>query len=421
MEKQNKKLLPSEQAFINYLSEFPEGARMLNSLKTDSTKILYGKAVKFLCEFLGKNPTQIVQEYQRDIKENLYEASDKWERIFKDFSGYLGKLGYESATVALYFTGAKNLVNTNVPRRMAIAAKTPSATSRTIAGVSFEVLKEIWAIANVRERAILAFLKDSGMSRGDVLPLNIGVLENFDKGDEFIHLQVFRGKEKVEYETFIGPNAVEALRAYFTLRRSRGENLTAQSPLFATEEKPIERLTEKGLSTMFTRLTLRSGKRISSHRLRKFFETYMALVVRSPVILKLWMGHKIAKGRDVESRYIIPPTPEQSKLYQESYHNIDLIGGTLEQRAREAAKAEFEKMLMEGRVPEAREYAHTHNIRYYKRKGKAKSEKSDCPDGKNCGEENFKQIREDELLGCLQQGWEIVHRLSDGQLIVKNT
>jgi integrase len=409
-----KKLTPAEKAQVDYVMQYAEGRHMLEKVATKiNTRLCYAKGVKFLCDFLQKTPTAIVQEYQGDVKANSYEAYDKWERIYDDFATYLAKeKNFGSASVAVYHSGAKNLINTNVPRSVRLAAKAPSKVSRTIAGVTFADLKQIFNIADVRERAIIAFLKDSGMSKADVLPLNLEILENFDRGDEFIRLSVFREKEGVEYETFIGPNAVEALKAYFALRRSRGENLTPKSPLFAVVRKPFIRMEDTTVSTLFTRLTQKSGKIVTTHRLRKFFETYMALTVRHPIILKYWMGHRIGKSRDIEARYIIPPTPEQLKLYQESYRNIDLTGGTLEERAKQAAKEQFEKML----TPEQKEVIAKSGLKLMRKKGSEPKDAEKCEDG-HC--ENFEQISEAELLQHLRDGWTIVKELSSGEVIVR--
>jgi site-specific recombinase XerC len=409
------KLTPSARRDIDFLKQFAEGAYMLNSLKKITTKVPYAKGAFYLSEFLGKTPSAIVQEYKSDAHGNLYECLDKWEKVFRDFATFLENKNFSSATVALYYAGAKALINTNVPRRMSVQAKSPVAISRTIPGVSFDDLKEIFAICSVRERAIITFLKDSGMSRADALILNLENLENFERGDQFIHLSVFRGKESVEYGPFIGPNAVEALRAYFALRRSRGENLTAKSPLFTTEEKPLVRLNLVSINNVFLRITQKAGKRISTHRLRKFFETYMALSVRHPIILKFWMGHKVSKGRDIESRYIIPPIPEQLALYKESYHNIDLTGGSLEERAKAVVKAEFERML----TPEAKAFAEHHDIRYQHRRGKPKA-KENCENGEHCGE-NFAQVQETELLQHLKDGWKIAYKLENGEVIIQRS
>lgn len=406
------KLSPSKKKLIDFCEAYPECKMMLaKSAKAEGTKVHYSNGVKQFSEFIGKTPTEIVNEYKVDVQKSMYQAFDKWEIIFENFKVKLSE-HYEASSVNSLLCGAKNLINCNVPRSARIQVKSPEVFSRSIPPITIDDLKEVYAMSTARERAIIAFLKDSGMSREDALRVNKGGLEGYEKGEQYVHLNVFRGKEKVEYETFIGPNAVEALKAYFTLRQKRGETLTPETPLFASEEKPYGRLDVKSVSTIFVRLSIKTGKTISTHRLRKFFETYMALTVRHPIVLKYWMGHKIGHGRDIEARYIIPPTPEQLKLYQESYRNIDLTGGTLEERAKQAAREEFEKML----TPEQREFVQKHGMRFQRRRKADLKESEDCENGEHCQ----RVVGEAELASLLSEGWHASLVLPSGKIVVSH-
>jgi integrase len=408
-----RKLVPYEKEFVEFTEASQSGRHMLDKVaKSTNTKIAYSKACKYLSDFLKKGLDEILAEYQKDVQENSYRAFDKWESIFDDFAIYLEKsLHLSSSSVSVFHAGGKALINSSVPRSMRLQAKSPSVTSRTIACVTMDELKQIYSIVGVRERAIIAFLKDSGMSRGDALTLNIGDLEGFDKGEQYIHLNVFRGKEHIEYETFAGPNSVEAFRAYFTRREKNGETLTKDSPLFVTTRRPFRRIDENALNSIFEKVRKDTGKVVSSHRLRKFFETYMALVVRHPIVLKYWMGHKVGKGRDIEARYIIPPAPEQLALYKESYRNIDLTGGTLEERARQAAREQFESML----TLEQREFARSRNIRFSEKKKHKSKKESPCKDGDHCQ----RVASEAELPELLAQGWHASIVLPSGKIVVE--
>jgi integrase len=394
--------------------------------KAVSTKLQYSKASLFLSEFLSKPIDELVGEYVSDVKANLYEAANKWEETFQEFTTWLENKKYKSASVAVYHAGAKSLINANVPRSMRLQAETPEAISRSIPGVTIEDLREIYAMCDDRERAFIAILKDSGISADDALRLNYGDVKGFDS-EQFVHINVFREKEGIEYETFFGSNAVEALKAYTTIRKVRGENITPESPIFASEHEPYERLNGDALVKVFRRIASKTGKTISTHRLRKFFETYMALIVRHPIVLKYWMGHKVLKGSDIEARYIIPPTPEQLKLYMESYRNIDLAPKISAEELSEARiRAELETMN-----PEARKRYIGHlqtrwglKVNMKKliediRKEFDKEEDGDCPDGIHC--ERFEQINENNILAYLREGWQIVHRLGNGDVVMKRT
>jgi hypothetical protein len=289
--------------------------------------------------------------------------------------------------------------------------------------VAIDDLKDVWSVCGVREKVFIAVLKDSGISAADVVRLNVGNLEGFEKGEQWIHVWMVREKEHVEYETFLGPNAVEVLKAYMTIRKQRGETITADSPVFVKDWKPYERIDSEALRQSFVNIQNRTGKKISTHRLRKFFETYMALVVRHPIILKYWMGHKIRK-RDVEARYIIPPTPEQLELYKEAYKSIDLEP---KPEHDELLKAEI-KTRMEGLNAEERKrfiaeistlYGHRAKRWISEKEFRGLIEQPDTnPDGAGLGEQ-FEQINESQLLQYLKAGWQMIVRLQSGEVIVK--
>jgi integrase/recombinase XerD len=407
-----------EHERINAVNATVAGKKLLErKARAVSTKLAYSTAVLYLSEFYSKPIDAIVEEYQKDVEANMYKATDKWEEIFKQFATWLEQnKGLGLASVSLYHAGAKALINVSVPRSMRLQAETPQAFSRTIAAITIEDLREIWDMCDQKERTYIAILKDSGISADDALRLNYSDIKGFEKED-YIRINVIREKEHVQYETFIGPNAVEALRAYTELRRRRGEQITAETPIFASDKKPYARLSSIAFSMVFFRIKKKTGKIISSHRLRKFFETYEALSVRHPIILKYWMGHKVRKGRDIEARYIIPPTPEQLKLYKESYKNIDLTKKYLEEERLKAIQDLKNSLSPEQLATMKRLEIQFRDAIRKRPEPEPERESEDCENG-HCGE-TFEQIKESDLLAYLRNGWTIVHRLQSGDVILK--
>ena len=265
-------------------------------------------------------------------------------------------------------------------------------------------------MCDVRERAFITILKYIGISVDDAILLNLEDLEGFQK-TEWVHIWMFRGKEGVEYETFLGPNAVDALKAYLNLRKQKGENITLKSPVFATKRKPYKRLERRTLSTLFTRITEKTGMRISTHRLRKFFETYMALTVRHPIVLKYWMVHQIMTGRDIEARYIIPPTPEQLELYKNGYKNIDLTGESMEERVKAIEE------IMEGMTPEQKELMQRHSITMREKAKKPPVKRKTETNG--AGVDCQRIIDQQQLEEWLAKGWRFIAVLNGGKCIVE--
>ena len=430
-----EKISPKDRQRIAIVAASEAGKRMLRrKCKNVSTRILYVKGAILFSEHLGKGFDNIVNEYKADAKKNLYNTFDKWELIYEDYADWLvEKYGEEGTTAKSYFQGAVALINANVPKSARIQPSAPPATPRTIPPIPIEDLRTIRAVADERERAFIDFLKDSGISRDDAVGLTYKVIKKAieDKTIRYLKIDMYRSKENVEYETWLGPNAIDSLRIYFMVRRQRGEKITDATPIFASDKQPYEGLPKGSLSAIFRRLTKKTGIAISTHRLRKFFETYITAGGVHPITAKYWMGHKIRGGRDVEARYIIPPENLQREQYTKAYNYIDLrerpdredmlmaeIKTKMELLPPQQRKPFFEKLR--GMYRHSRFTERLLNDPYMKRiiEGKVEdeAENENCSNGEHC---THMQIKESELLSYLQQGWQIVHNLQNGEVIVK--
>ena len=344
---------PKDHERIAIVEASEAGKRMIRrKCKKTSTKLIYVRGALLFSEFLSKGFDEIVDEYRKDIEENLVKAWDKWEEIFADFADYLVEKHGNGATPKTYFEGAKALINANVPRSARIKPESPSASSRSIPPIIMEDLRTVRNAADERERAFIDVLKDSGISRDDAVNMTYKDVRKAVEDPTIIahKMNVYRGKENVEYETWIGTNAIESLRVYFLVRRQRGEEITDDTPIFASNNKPYEALTPKSLSVVFRRLSQKTGIKITTHRLRKAFETYITAGGAHPLVAKYWMGHKIRTGRDVEARYIIPSENLQRDIYLKAYGYIDAVPKLSAQELSEARiRAELETMSPETR------------------------------------------------------------------------
>jgi integrase len=262
-------------------------------------------------------PSEVVEAYRRDVRADLYEGMAKWERIFDGFASHLKGLGLSPSTVSLYHLGARMLINRNVPRSLRLMASPPPRHSRVIPPPSKNQLMKVWAKLDTRGRCIVGVLKDSGISASDAIRLRIGDLEGYLEGEEYCHVRLVRVKEHVAYDTFLGPDATLSLREWL------GESASPETPVFGQAREKGAPMSLQALRLYFLRLSREAQVALSTHRLRKYFATYMAMEVRHPVILKYWMGHRVARG-DVEARYVIPPLPEQMELYKKAYPAIRL-------------------------------------------------------------------------------------------------
>ena len=307
---------------------FETGRRWLNTVKaektgSEKTQLEYAYRLRKFCDYAKKNPDQLIAERKEQLGNEDEVEKRKTEELVRDFFNFQSSKSNRLSAKA-YHGALRSFFKYNyLPLRM----ETPRARSRKINPVTLEEFKQIDDIANPRDRALLRFMKDSGLSTKDVVVFNYGdIKKEFEAGNDFIHVQAVRQKTQVNYDTFIGPNAVEALKIYFQIRKTKGEPFTDNTPLFLSHGRrtaKYERLDSNSIRTIFTRLKQRIGIVVSPHRIRKLFSSYMALKIRHPAVLKYWMGHSVETS-DIEGRYVLPPLEEQRKLYIEAYEQIDI-------------------------------------------------------------------------------------------------
>jgi len=374
---------------------------LAENIGSKSTEYLYAKYIKTYCDMVDRNPEELIAERKVQVKSENPELAHKAEEQLR--RQYLKiKATGKKATAVLIVRVVKSFYAKNY---LALNVKDPKVTFGKRKPVAMDDLKLLYDAANPRMKTWIAIFKDSGLSREDALKIRYGdIQKGFEKGDRFLHIHLIREKTQVEHDTFLGSNTVEALKLYFRELSVKGIVVNAETPLINVQGRAT---TKQSVGVFLARFGKKFGVKFSSHRIRKFFETAMALGRVHPLMIKYWMGHKISS--DIESHYIIPPIPDQLTLYKQSYKNIDLTGRNVEDRVK--ALEQFKQTL----TPEQREFAKLAGMSL--RKPKAKPKKKDCNNGAHCGE-TFEEIGEAELLAHLQNGWSIVHNLQNGRLIV---
>jgi integrase/recombinase XerD len=257
----------------------------------------------------------LITERKAELKDSETEMNA--ENKLREFCAVLeNKKTVTRTTIATkYHAPCKSFYSYN---NLPLKLRTPKHTTKERSPHTVEELKTLMKIVDVRERAFIMLLKDSGMSREDAVTLRYGDIKaEYEAGKEVIHLKVVRQKESIEYDTFIGKNAIESIKAYLEYRQRRGEMITDSTPIIATLKGKA--LTPENFSTIFDRLSDKVGFKTSPHRFRKYFESHLALSAPS-ILVKYWLGHSLG----VEKSYFMPPLEKQREKYCESYHEIDI-------------------------------------------------------------------------------------------------
>lgn len=393
---------------------------------SDKTQLEYAYRLKRFCDWTKKTPSQLIAEREEQLQCKTKQEKEKTEDLVNDFFQFQEKESSRRSALA-YYGAIRSFYNYN--SSVNLRGDTPRAPPSRIKGITLDEFKQIDAMVAPRERALLRFMKDCGCSTEDVVVFNYGDLrKEFEAGKEFIHLHTVRQKTQSAYDTFIGPNAVEALKVYFRIRQQAGEVFTDKTPLFLsnlTKGGRRERLNDNSLRTVFARIKQKSGIVVSPHRIRKMFNTCMGLKIHHPLLTKYWMGHSV--GGDVEGSYFIPNLEEQLKAYMEAYSCIDIKPriDEKEMQIQNLLNTATAMGLSTEKVAQIRELVKRHKHMMPEDVAKMIKEElmpktatngGNCSNGKHCQ----RIVSEDELPELLTAGWRFVATLPSGKVVVSD-
>ena len=134
----------------------------------------------------------------------------------------------------------------------------PKLSKKRLPVLTAEQLKLVVKACNVRDRAIVLFMVDSGLRRGEVINLNWADVD-IQTGLVRVHM----GKGRKDRSAVIGAKTRRALLKY---RRTLSDR---NGVLFQTDEGG--RFSGNGLMMVFRRLAKRTGINFSAHALRRTF------------------------------------------------------------------------------------------------------------------------------------------------------
>lgn len=142
-------------------------------------------------------------------------------------------------------------------------------------------LRQIVQACDVRDRAIVLFMADSGMRRGEVCALNWG-----DVDMQSGLVRVKQGKGRKDRSAVVGATARRALLAYRRTIEKHADN----DPLF--QAKGGTRFTGSGLLTVFRRLSRATGIHVTPHAMRRTFVILSLRADMNLLALQSLLGHE---------------------------------------------------------------------------------------------------------------------------------
>ena len=188
----------------------------------------------------------------------------------------------------------------------------------------------------LRTQAIIHFLSSSGVRVGALSDLKIRHLVEMPLGCKAVCVY----EDSIEeYWTFLTPEAVKALDRYLNSRRTEGEQIIPESPLFRDYkfnlQNPVKAMSQRAIITVMSRAVLRSGIRTNkkngrwdemcNHAFRKRFLTILKSIpeIKNSTAEKL-AGHKVYRDEennivDLDDSYNVPTL---EKLFEQFKYAI---------------------------------------------------------------------------------------------------
>jgi len=189
--------------------------------------------------------------------------------------------------------------------------------------VAEEIKRTVNATESIRNRALILFLKDSGLRESDVAKLKWRDLRDYGEGYRGFVLETKKGKIKAR--GFIGPEATEVLRIYKNKRIEGTKKLAPEDniqdhPVFASIEQPEKRMKPITMSVMLGRAIKLAGvEDCTPHGFRKFWEQNTHF--EKEAYAKQMNGRALD---DVERSYFWKEIPELLEMYKANYRNLKI-------------------------------------------------------------------------------------------------
>jgi len=347
-----------------------------------STKYVWLHHLKRFCDWIGKSPDQLIEERKHANGCEDERVKHRAEMDVKQFLKFLEDQGLSANTRNSYFMAVRNFYKRNYYELHFFRGDGPG--NQTIQegtrAASKEDIRKMLEVSNPRVRALLLFIKDTGLAEVDVAKLKLKDLGAKDVSQIFqleapISLILRRKKTGGLTMTFMGKEAFEALKTTLRIRQQGSpelmirrynrveqklglspETLTLDSPLFRSYEKffarkdmVIRHLSPHAISVIIRKAAICAGiwkEGFSAHALRRFFQTSLETSGMNQNWIKKMMGHALGGS---EAPYSQPEITMLRDAYQKAYAHL-AVSEAVEQKSRvQALESQVEALIMNGK------------------------------------------------------------------------
>ena len=297
------------------------------------TAYQYVWSIEQYCQWREATPDQLVKQCLTPEGQEDYKALDLEAKRLDDYIGYLQHMGYSPGHVlnivkaikALFRENSCTLKPRHTPKKRTVTkdrAPRPEEIARLV------------DVADLRGKVIVTMMVLGGFREGTLCKLRYRhVKEDLERNIVPLHIHVEAEITKgryCDYDTFIGKEAVDYLKAYLQMRRTgelpnkiSPEQINDESPLIRDEhKKEVKPITEGQCYNILKRYLTQAGLRgtkvkgrytMRPHTFRKYFKTQLTALRVPSDYIEYMMGHTISTYQDVESKGV--------EFLRDTYHN----------------------------------------------------------------------------------------------------
>lgn len=307
--------------FVNFI-----GGRSLS----EATERVYAGRLRSFFEFVGKTPSQLINEAQKD-------GLIKVDKFFSDYIENLKKSGKSPNTIINRIDTVKAFyrafdIDTKNTNRIKLSMPTELVDNKII---SLDQVKEALELSNLRDKAVILLHLSSGMEATELRCLTYGdfinsIAEYIDlEPEEFFNVKKIAdkllkvdgivGTWKIEkhrtdkpYVTFNTPESTKAILSYLIDRERKNKFIKSlKDPLFVNSQNQALKKSSHG--SIFKRVNNRANfgyltrKRrfFSSTMLRKYFKNKLYDSGMDESTINALLGQKLDDNIDYHSYHEI--------------------------------------------------------------------------------------------------------------------
>ncbi len=271
---------------------------------TENTRRNYIRAMSYYTDLSLRTPEELIEEAEQEVVSGTLMRKRRIKSYLLRFKEFLDENEYAPKTQNVYLSAVHSFYSTyeiDLPRkRQRNKIVTLEKNGKRLLTIE-DVRKMVSHARTLRDKAIVLTMASSGLAQREVRSLTLGnFYEGLDAETDITTLHLRRQKVRMDFITFISPEATQMTRDYLSARGIHGHRSGKDTDhLFAT--RTGSQISEGRFVDIFADIGKRAGyERVSGtfsivrpHALRKFFSSTLLNNGADIWFVDYLMGHRI--------------------------------------------------------------------------------------------------------------------------------